>query len=402
MLHRILAAVLLTVVYSSTMAQSADRRAGAAMNASDWFRLRKIYQTESHLMSPFLRDMAKALLDDAFNRSEEAAISIRKLLKEHRSKMGLSNIESMVYLLAANESKAGHNKKAADILRDFLQQAQNKLDSTYARMFVSHERQFREMAKYAVNKVEGDLKACDIPFRIDSIGPEKKRSIQMTIPAEVNGIGCDINFDTGAGVNIISPELARKCGMRMIDARSWVAGVNMVMGGVALADRVKLGNLVLRNVPFNVIKITSGNAVADQYLRHMDCVMGIPLMRVQMEHDGDTLIVNPDTGAGHLATLYYRYFKRNAAAVTYKGARTVNSSAGVGGISVTKGYLLKDFSLGIGGISYLLPAVFISMEAESDRNIPASFDGNVGLEYFQKFKFVTFDLDHMAVSLTPY
>ena len=171
MLHRILAAVLLTVVYSSTMAQSADRRAGAAMNASDWFRLRKIYQTESHLMSPFLRDMAKALLDDAFNRSEEAAISIRKLLKEHRSKMGLSNIESMVYLLAANESKAGHNKKAADILRDFLQQAQNKLDSTYARMFVSHERQFREMAKYAVNKVEGDLKACDIPFRIDSIGP---------------------------------------------------------------------------------------------------------------------------------------------------------------------------------------------------------------------------------------
>lgn len=440
MLHRILAAVLLTVVYSSTMAQSADRRAGAAMNASDWFRLRKIYRTESHLMSPFLRDMAKALLDDAFNRSEEAAISIRKLLKEHRSKMGLSNIESMVYLLAANESKAGHNKKAADILRDFLQQAQNKLDSTYARMFASHERQFREMAKYAVNKVEGDLKACDIPFRIDSIGPEKKRSIQMTIPAEVNGIGCDINFDTGASVNIISPELARKCGMRMIDARSWVAGVNMVMGGVALADRVKLGNLVLRNVPFNVIKITSGNAVADQYLRHMDCVMGIPLMRVlrkvqidfagnrllvsrevpaksepnlcmnssnglmqlQMEHDGDTLIVNPDTGAGHLATLYYRYFKRNAAAVTYKGARTVNSSAGVGGISVTKGYLLKDFSLGIGGISYLLPDVFISMEAESDRNIPASFDGNVGLEYFQKFKFVTFDLDHMAVSLTPY
>ena len=126
------------------------------------------------------------------------------------------------------------------------------------------------------------------------------------------------------------------------------------------------------------------------------------LMQLQMEHDGDTLIVNPDTGAGHLATLYYRYFKRNAAVITYKGARTVNSSAGVGGISVTKGYLLKDFSLGIGGISYLLPDVFISMEAESDRNIPASFDGNVGLEYFQKFKFVTFDLDHMAVSLTPY
>ena len=46
MLHRILAAMLLTVVYSSTMAQSADRRAGAAMNASDWFRLRKISDRE--------------------------------------------------------------------------------------------------------------------------------------------------------------------------------------------------------------------------------------------------------------------------------------------------------------------------------------------------------------------
>ena len=73
MLHRILAAVLLTVVYSSTMAQSADRRAGAAMNASDWFRLRKIYRTESHLMSPFLRDMAKALLDDDSKAAEGAS-----------------------------------------------------------------------------------------------------------------------------------------------------------------------------------------------------------------------------------------------------------------------------------------------------------------------------------------
>lgn len=206
---------LLLCISLSTSAQTADERAGTYMNQADWFSLQREFAINKDSLHPFLQEFSQALLDNFFNRPEAACESIGKLLNEQQNNMGFENTASMIYLLSENLSKLRANGQAAETLKSFCDQLEGQVDSVFLAGYRTRECQYRALAKYDLyqwNKADNDL---ILPFRIDSIGT--KGSTAITLQGELNGKERNYTLDTGAGVNVVTPEVAEACGMKMLD-----------------------------------------------------------------------------------------------------------------------------------------------------------------------------------------
>ena len=138
----------------STSAQTADERAGTYMNQENWFSLQLEFAVNKDSLHPFLQEFGQALLDNFFNRPQAAYESIGKLLNEQQSNMGFENTASMIYLLSENLSKLGANDQAAETLKNFCDQLEGQVDSTFLAGYRRKEKEYRALSKYALYQWE--------------------------------------------------------------------------------------------------------------------------------------------------------------------------------------------------------------------------------------------------------
>ena len=118
----------------------------------------------------------------------------------------------------------------------------------------------------------------------------------ICLSAQIHGETVRVNYDTGAGANVISEEMARK--LKLYDfAGTQIGGVSQVNSKFAIVDSVCLGEIVYRNVPFQIIDFSTGNTEADVQLKEigLHCVLGTPTMmplgEIQFDFANCNLIV---------------------------------------------------------------------------------------------------------------
>ena len=117
MTHR-LAAIIVGIVCSlSAWAQSADSRAADCLSESRWFDLHDVYAADSAQMSPFIRQFARTMVSQMFNRPQQACDDILTLVRGYQQQLGGANACSMLLLLADNYSRMGDNARAAATVR---------------------------------------------------------------------------------------------------------------------------------------------------------------------------------------------------------------------------------------------------------------------------------------------
>ncbi len=284
-----------------------------------------------------------------------------------------------------------------------------------------------------------------LPFMSDSpISASNGRKYRaIMLDGRINGSESPLLFDTGAGMNVISPDKAREYGLRFTDVSLGAEGVGQQNCTIAIADTLRIGDMLWQNVPFGVLDIRTGRAEADEQLRDLSPVVGLPIMMTMREIRFNFLkseleiparpTSNPlpssnlildnsalrlesfiggygpvclhfDTGATFSA-LFQPWFARHRSDVERLGQPDSLRVAGVGGTSCLQTYRMPclRFSLGSGEASIDSRQVSTGMALHTGNPLERKFvesegiDGIAGLDFLEHFSRVILNLEQMYI-----
>lgn len=261
-------------------AQSVDERIGNAMNSESWHQLRKIYMEEgAHIQSPFLKTLSRFFVAHFYNEPDSALHYGGILLEKYQGDLG-GGVANVLYLMSDDAARLG-------LWNDAYQ------------MMHAYNAALRDAGGFQVIKPAKEIR---IPFSY--LFGKRENPGLICLSAQIHGETVRINYDTGAGTNVMSEEMARKLNLKLYDfAGTQIGGVSQVNSKFAIIDSVCLGEIVYRNVPFQIIDFSTGNAEADAQLKEigLHCVLGtqtmMPLGEIQFDFANCNLIVPEKTSA---------------------------------------------------------------------------------------------------------
>lgn len=261
-------------------AQSVDERIGNAMNSESWHQLRKIYMEEgAHIQSPFLKTLSRFFVAHFYNEPDSALHYGGILLEKYQGDLG-GGVANVLYLMSDDAARLG-------LWNDAYQ------------MMHAYNAALRDAGGFQVIKPAKEIR---IPFSY--LFGKRENPGLICLSAQIHGETVRINYDTGAGTNVMSEEMARKLNLKLYDfAGTQIGGVSQVNSKFAIIDSVCLGEIVYRNVPFQIIDFPTGNAEADAQLKEigLHCVLGtqtmMPLGEIQFDFANCNLIVPEKTSA---------------------------------------------------------------------------------------------------------
>ena len=213
MLRRIILYAFVGIIFLNGYSQSIDEKIGNAMNRSDWFALDSIYNSvPKDSIHPFLEVYSRCLLGNRLNRPDVSIPAFQELFNTKSEYLDLGNMISSTFMFGMDLSRVGQNEAAASLTNSVLDATRQYLDSVTISNLTSHANRYSALAAYNPYQIQfnGDS-AGTVPFAIVPVGPTEKGSVLMHLKeSTINGIPADITFDTGAGANLISPEMAEK------------------------------------------------------------------------------------------------------------------------------------------------------------------------------------------------
>lgn len=425
---RTLGIVLLWFCCTLGWAQTADERAGEYINQRQWFALQDLCATDSAQMSPFIRLFAQSMTAQMFNRPAEANERILALIRQHQGQMGFANVYNMMLLLIDNYSRMGDNAAAASAARRFATQIDGKVPADNVAPVWVKERLYTALQGYDLYST--DTLDHTVPMAYTQIADSTQGLI--TLRGSVNKRRADFIFDTGASYNVITPELARRYGLRLLDDSIQTQGTRSGGGQMAIADDITLGNVHLRNVPFAVLDIGAGNERIRHTVGRISLIIGQPLLRqygrytidlanstihlyhhsarrpvrsnayldgalyAEITQDGHHMPIVLDTGADK-TTLGKAYYKDFSALVARKGKWTIEGASGFGGIVYNSVFRLPQIAMQVGGRPFTLRNV--SVAALSTGNGLTENYGRLGMDFVRLWQQVTVDNTNMTIEV---
>ena len=428
MTHRLAAIIVSLVCSLSAWAQSVDSRVADCIGESRWFDLHEVYTTDSAQMSPFIRQFARTMVDQMFNRPQQACDDIITLVRGYQQQMGGATACSMLLLLADNYSRMGDNARAAATIRSLADQMEGKADSATIAQMRGKERLYQALSDVRVN--ETDSTSHTLPFTYTELGDTAQQL--MVVSGSINGRKAGLIFDTGAAYNVITPELARRYRLRIIDADIEVSGTRLMGGKMAVADVLTLGSLTVRNVVFAVLDMSAGNERARRTAQQISLIIGQPLLQlfgsytidfasqqihlthqshrsgavpnlffnrvpyVAVSRDSLRMPMALDTGAA-VSSLDIAYYRAFAADVAREGKWELAASMGVGGISYNSVFRMPTVALRIGDTPFTLHRVAVT--ALSPDNRLTQGYGRLGIDFMRQWRSVTVDNVNMTIHL---
>ena len=416
-------------------AQNADQMASEAISKNDWYTLKDLCSSKQAEMNPALYAFSNAMVLVTFNRNEEAEDAFKVLLGQYANDIGLENVINMAFLACRNYELMQEYAKAADICREMIELVESidEVPNDLVDGFRTNMQRYLELAKYPAASVAMHSEGWTVPFRINTFETSSKQYVKMTVHTTINGNDADAIFDTGAGVNMITPEYAEKLGLKYINTDMTVNGGGQVTSRMAIAESLTLGDMQMNNVLFTVLEMKSGNEEADKNMNDVNIIIGLPCIRLAREitmdfqkntitipatpheysdpnitfspanhllfarcmHNGEPIDMNLDTGAtgewGHLDSAYYAAHKAEIDAIT---EFEEDRSAGLGGVTVETKPVLRDFALTVGGKECIFPRILVSKQENPQGAIAISA---LGMKYFSQQNRVTISIPYSKI-----
>lgn len=276
-------------------AQSVEERIGNALNSQSWHQLRKIYTEEGmHIQKPFLKTLSRFFIAHFYNEPDSAMYYGHSLLEKYQADLG-GGVAQVIYLMSDDAARLGLWDDAYQLMHAY-NTALAKAQVPAEPLFVSTENQYKALRDAGGFQVIKPAKEMRIPFSY-LFGKRKSPGL-ICLSAKIHGETVQVKYDTGAGANVMSEEMARKLNVKPCDfAGTQVSGVADVNTRFAIVDSVCLGEIVYRNVPFQIIDFSTGNAEADAQLQKigLHCVLGsqtmMPLGEIQFDFANSCLII---------------------------------------------------------------------------------------------------------------
>lgn len=250
------------------------------------------------------------------------------------------------------------------------------------------------------------------------------------IPVTLGHAELQAVFDTGANLSVITDSLARKSGLTTLGETFKVTALtgNEVDSHIALADSLKIGNTILKNVVFLVFPESSLSFPSIGY--QIDLIIGFPVIHALREvsivnnanlhipettgdyavtnmaldfltpivavvQDSRTLPFTFDTGASS-TQLYKSYFNLHEDAIVQSGKPDSVSIGGAGGAIKTAIYK-TTFSAAIAQQPFRVDSAQVFFDHDLKKDI--GMYGNLGQDIFQQFDTLTMNFERMFLRL---
>jgi len=436
MLRQFFSAALGCLFALSVHSQSIDEKIGNAINASDWFALDSIYNaTPKDSINSFLEVFSRCMIGNRLNRPDVSIPAFQELLNSQS--LDLGNLVSATHMFGMDLSREGYNAEAASMIKSIVSQTKQYLDSATIDGLTASANRYAALAEYKPYRIEFAKSGnAVIPFSIVHVGPKDKGSVLMhLLNSSINGIDADITFDTGAGTNVISREMAAKYNLTPLKGtKQTVAGIGQSDGYIAIAAEITVGDIIVKDVPFVVTSLSSGNEEADKYIDCFNIIVGSELM-LQLKDltldFGNCRIIIPseapargnaasnmcfssgmnlltkgkihntptylllDSGDASFGSISSKYYEANKECVEKFGRQDTIRGAGHGGVSVMPCYHMPYIPVTIGSSTVTPADLIIQIQNE---NSPMAHDTRIGLHTMMLFSKIRFDMVNFIVS----
>lgn len=403
--------------YSQT---AADIKMGEILNGNDLLQLRTQYPLLKDSVSvKMLNLVAETQLGIGFNHLESAATALDSLLQYHQEELGAETSIGMAALRAMNLLNLGLYPQAGKAGEDLINALKDAVpfESLYSFIFI--ERVGKALANIPAPYIERPAHDITVPMKCDTVG----RGHHFYIPVEVNGITKDYIFDTGCSFgNFVSEKYAEEVGLKIISDSIPVAGMSIGLVKLAIADSLKVGEIVYHNPIFMVAPLD--NELDSVFA--FDGVLGYHFIRdikeviinnesksfvfpyqisneepnmflssntpnVRIEYKGQPFDVIFDTGnvKSDLGNKFVQMFPEALSGLTeHEGNR-----GGFGGVSQVKVVTLPKFSFSLSGQPVTLHHTDVLKESADSQ----FFSGSLGADFVLSFKRLVINYENMFV-----
>lgn len=429
--------LLLLGVSLALGAQRADNRASQYLNDGELFRLDGLYRTESESLSPFFRAYSKAMLGYYFNRPDWLDAGVEEVLKNHWEELDAGNLGTLATLRGYSLRDRGLYGEAADVMQAVCERLRGRANETALESFRQMERQYRALSRFAPYRHKGWKQEVAVPMRLDTVSVME--GCQIRLSGRLNGQARDILFDTGAGANVMSFEMARACKLRMLGVHVSASGIAAGSGYLGIADSLTLGGATFYDVPFYVLNLLTGDAKADRYLSKLGVILGsewlkrvgevtldfvrgrmilpvrgtVPVGKVvpNLCFDGyGTLVCNAavnrqacrlafDTGS--VGTYFNAgFYRKNKSWIDKTGVKDTLRMGGFGGVAQLEALKLRQVMLRVGPTVFPINGCLVATSENGAVHL-RNF-GTLGMDAFRTFKRITVSTAAMYLQLEPY
>jgi len=389
----------------------------------NYFELQNAFDRACKTLKPVDRLFYQAVLHNAFNRPLSSDKAIASLRKGFPASLKDSLRKSLLNLEADNAIKRYHYQKAVAAYRTII--ARCKTDSAERADLENSVALWGAIADVPPQQVIQNRTAV-LHWHKDKIG-------LIQLPVNTGTDTCDLVFDTGANISVITESSAKKLHMRVypakIDLGAGTTGQS-VQSSLAVADSLWLGPVLLRHVVFLLLPDEMLHFKQADY--QQAGIIGEPLMAqlkqmtfygdgrlkiplhplrtgrpdlaldgampiVAYEVNGQRLPFRFDSGAS-TSVLYAPFYHRFESLVKTTGKPYQLRTGGVGGtISTTGAFQLPNVAFKVSGKTFTLPALSVRTTAVGQE--PDLFYGNMGLDLFGRFQKLTLDFTAMRLQV---
>lgn len=433
-MKKILFSVLFLISISYVQAQDIDSKLADCINRENWFELQEMYSAhKSEIQSPFVDKLSKFFLYHFYNRPDSVCLYAPDLINNYQQELG-GLLFTVLYRFASNLSEIGAYKDGAGVMNILCQIIRNGGDTTES----DYKRLVGFYNEYSVFASVGNIMQCSIPKKDIEIpftySFHKNEIKYLLVKASVNGKESDCVWDTGAGANIITQQAVKDFGLKIIEIpNSSIVNYGAAEAQLVIVDKLCLGEISFHNVPFYVIDLKTGNAIADSIMGDMKLVLGLPIMRrlkemqfdfkenhimipqnqtpkpfaqsnicfnngsildIQLTSNGKPLLMNFDSGLGE--TVFYPvYYNKNKEMVESAGRLDSIHTAGIGGWRRSDSYVIPRFCYSIGAKENCIDSVHVETFPENT----SILDGILGIDSFKSSSKLIFSLQDMFVDI---
>lgn len=407
--------------YSSAYSQTqADAKMGEILNSGDLFQLREQYSILKDSVSiEMLSLISEAQLGIGFNQLARADAALDNLLQFHQAELGAETSIGMAALRAMNLLNLGLYSQAGKAGEDLVNALKDAIPFESLYSFVFIERMGKSLSNCPKPYLERPSHNIIVPMKCDTVG----RGNHFYIPVEVNGITKDYIFDTGCSFgNFVSENYAEEVGLKIISDSIPVSGMNIGFVKLAIADSLKVGEIVYHNPIFMVAPpdkevdsvFTFDGVLGYHFIRDIKEVIidnesksfvfpyqiseGEPNMflssntpNVRIEYEGQPFDLVFDTGnvKSDLGNSFAQMFPEALSGLE----EHESSRGGFGGVSQVKAVTLPKFSFSLSG----RPVTLHNTEVLKESAESQLFSGSLGADFVLSFKRLIINYENMFI-----
>ena len=395
------------------------------LDGKEYFKLDKALQTATDLPAT-QKGFIVAVLQNAFNQNEACVSTVDSLLgiKTGTPAVEYSNADKVNLLLLQADSyfKLGQYARAADNDSAIIARYPKAVDSA-AIDNVMNELLIRNALRTTAPQQTTIDANTTIRWTRDGIG-------LIEIPLKTAGQTTSAVFDTRANISSITKTYADKLHLHPLDV-SYREGAGITAAqfkvGLAVADSIYLGNILVKNAIFQVMPDTILYIAPVKF--QLNLILGLPviqqLQEIQWDSSGymtipltpaksdlhnfaldgldpvlglitdkDTLGFHFDTGASS-SVLYSAWFEKHKAAILKAAVKRTQTFGGAGGARKKESYVCPTIRLTLNDKTVSVDSVSIFPK----KIYPGEkLYGNIGQDFMHQFSKMTFNFRYMYVT----